>query len=317
MAAMQTQNSRWTHFETHQSTAHLRAELAERVLNVDIKPLTGAPFRAAIDLVDLGPLSVVSFDMSGCVMARTGRHLADGYEGLALSVATETELVASQSGQEFVVRPGEAILMDARWASDLAAREATVFLGFRISRQWFNRFSLGLPNSARLLAANPALEMLTAYALRVTAIGGGVANTVFAPMFESHISELLAAAVIAGGAAAPSDEAALTDIRYRCISQELRIRASSPDLTLRSFSAAIGMPERSIQSTLTRHGTSFSDLLRNYRLAMALDALRRGKGSVTSIAFATGFQDISTFNRAFRTAFGMRPSDVTPLPSKN
>jgi AraC-like DNA-binding protein len=313
---MQEPEPRWSHFDSHHTADRWRTALVERVINVDVKPLSDTPFRAAIDLVDLGSLSVVAFDMSPVAMSRTGRHVTDGYDGFALSVATETTLVACQSGDEYVVQPGEAVLMDARRPSDLAGQKSLAFLGFRISRPWFNRFSFARPESARMLLRNPALDMLTVYASRVAA-GGGMANASLAPMFESHVSELLAAAMIAGGAAAPSDEAALTDVRYRCISEALRHHAQSQDLTLPSLSARLGMSERSIQLTLARHGTSFSDLLRSYRLTAALSALQRGQGSITSVAFSVGFQDLSTFNRAFKTAFGMRPSDVTPAALQN
>ena len=37
---------------------------------------------------------------------------------------------------------------------------------------------------------------------------------------------------------------------------------------------------------------------------------RHAGSTVAAIAYASGFRDISTFNRAFRQQFGMTPSDA-------
>jgi AraC-like DNA-binding protein len=81
-------------------------------------------------------------------------------------------------------------------------------------------------------------------------------------------------------------------------------------LTLSAFARAIGMSERSIQAALALHGATFSDLLRQYRLAAAHAALKQGRATIAAIAFSSGFQDLSTFNRAFKAAFGITPGEA-------
>jgi AraC-like DNA-binding protein len=306
---MPATDQRWNRFDSRQVADGWRAALETRIINVDVRPLSDGPLHAAIDLADLGGISVVAFDMSPVVMARTGRHVTDGYDGFALSVATGPSLGARQAGDDFTISPGEAVLMDARLPSELAGPEAMNFLGFRISRNWFERFSLALPESGRKLRASAPLDMLVAYASRIAG-NPALQSEGLARMIESHVSDLLAASMIAGGNIATHDAAALADLRYRCISEGLRARASQPGLTLPSFARSIGVSERGIQATLSRCGTTFSDLLRRFRLEIAQAHLRRGDRSVAAVAFASGFQDLSTFNRAFRTAYGLTPRDI-------
>ena len=79
--------------------------------------------------------------------------------------------------------------------------------------------------------------------------------------------------------------------------------------TLEAVAARLGISPRS----LTTHfrsitGKSRLQYIQNLRLEYACRLLRESAQSVTSISFACGFEDISTFFRAFRLAKKMSPS---------
>ncbi len=60
-------------------------------------------------------------------------------------------------------------------------------------------------------------------------------------------------------------------------------------------------------------GTSFSSFVLAQRLARAwrmLAGSRHAEQTISAIAYACGFGDLSYFNRAFRRAFGATPSDI-------
>ncbi len=60
-------------------------------------------------------------------------------------------------------------------------------------------------------------------------------------------------------------------------------------------------------------GTTFSHFVLEQRLALAhrmLAASRYRGEPVSAICFASGFGDLSYFNRCFKRAFGATPSDV-------
>jgi len=89
----------------------------------------------------------------------------------------------------------------------------------------------------------------------------------------------------------------------------------------------IGLRELSAAWIAARHGVSpshvrrlfaaekvtFSAFVLGYRLARANEILCDGASldrTISSIAFALGFGDLSYFNRTFRRHYGTRPSDV-------
>lgn len=56
-------------------------------------------------------------------------------------------------------------------------------------------------------------------------------------------------------------------------------------------------------------GITFHDFVQQWRVAVAVDQMMTTDNSLTEIAFATGFQSMITFERAFKKLTGMTPSE--------
>jgi AraC-like DNA-binding protein len=56
-------------------------------------------------------------------------------------------------------------------------------------------------------------------------------------------------------------------------------------------------------------GITFHDFVQQWRVAVAVDRMMTTDNSLTEIAFATGFQSMITFERAFKKLTGMPPSE--------
>lgn len=96
----------------------------------------------------------------------------------------------------------------------------------------------------------------------------------------------------------------IADIRKQ-IARNYRI----PDLNSEAIGERLGMSARSIQHTLSQHGSTFSKELMGVRLEAAFGMLRSGAAHpIADIAFKCGFSDLSTFYRAFRTRYGKTPN---------
>jgi AraC-like DNA-binding protein/mannose-6-phosphate isomerase-like protein (cupin superfamily) len=79
--------------------------------------------------------------------------------------------------------------------------------------------------------------------------------------------------------------------------------------TLENVASRLGLSARSLTSYFRSvTGQSRQQYIQGLRLRHACRLLRETDQSVTSIAFACGFEDVSTFFRAFRTALKMSPS---------
>lgn len=83
------------------------------------------------------------------------------------------------------------------------------------------------------------------------------------------------------------------------------------DLNPAMLAARAGISTRTLHRLFATSGTSFADWLRERRLERCWDELtRRGtsrRRSISGVALASGFGDLSTFNRAFRARFGITP----------
>jgi AraC-like DNA-binding protein len=68
-----------------------------------------------------------------------------------------------------------------------------------------------------------------------------------------------------------------------------------------------GISSRSLQRHLAEGGHTFSELLRQTRLEMALEMIRIGS-RITDIGLELGYADTANFIRAFRSWTGLSPS---------
>ncbi|MGH8457209.1 MAG: AraC family transcriptional regulator ligand-binding domain-containing protein, partial [Stenotrophobium sp.] len=77
--------------------------------------------------------------------------------------------------------------------------------------------------------------------------------------------------------------------------------------TLEEVARELGMPARRLRFALTRTGTSFSELLSDFRYALARRLLSRTDDPIENIVYLTGFSEPSTFYRAFKRWSGLTP----------
>jgi AraC-like DNA-binding protein len=85
------------------------------------------------------------------------------------------------------------------------------------------------------------------------------------------------------------------------------------DLSVQSVAAHHRLSPRYIHMLFEGQGITFSTFVREQRLLHAQHMLRspcHAERSISSIAFAVGFGDVSNFNRCFRKRFGASPTEV-------
>jgi len=86
-----------------------------------------------------------------------------------------------------------------------------------------------------------------------------------------------------------------------------RLTAGRPDI--RSVAAELAMSERSLQRRLTDEGVSFQSLVSQTRHQMALEHLADRSLSLIEVAYLLGYEDQSSFFRAFRQWEDATPSE--------
>lgn len=81
------------------------------------------------------------------------------------------------------------------------------------------------------------------------------------------------------------------------------------DITLEEAATVLGYSKFYVSHTISQmYGCNFRTLVNNYRISAAQDALVHTSRDIWQIAYDCGFQNQSTFNRAFLKVCGMTPT---------
>lgn len=92
------------------------------------------------------------------------------------------------------------------------------------------------------------------------------------------------------------------------------IRTRLPDamesgaFSAEDIAAELGLSKRTLQRKLSAENITFKQLLDLYRQEQATFMLQSGERNMAKIAYALGYNEQSSFNRAFRRWFGQSPS---------
>jgi AraC-like DNA-binding protein len=283
---------------------------------LDFQPLSGEPFRFNAVEDFLPGLNVASVANSGIRMARTRRRLADGDASLNLAVVAAGSETFSQLGRDVTVADGEAVLLSNADTYSAVCPGGKHFLGLRLPRGALaglvpnveDKFARTIPRDTA------ALRLLGCYVNMLRGDDGTLATPALRRLAVNYIYDLVALALGASpDAAAVARGRGLAAARLSAIKSDIVANLESGSLSVIAVAARQGVTPRYVQMLFERDGTTFSQFARDQRLARAyrmLSDYRLAGRTITAIAFAVGFNDLSHFNRAFRHAYGMTPSDV-------
>lgn len=105
-------------------------------------------------------------------------------------------------------------------------------------------------------------------------------------------------------------EVDLTDAQLlRCLPRMFDVAVLMGRMTLRDTAQTLGLSPRSLQRRLAAIGTSFEEIVDQWRDRQALALLSGPDGGTAQIAARLGYTDASHFIRAFRRWHGTTPSD--------
>ena len=158
---------------------------------------------------------------------------------------------------------------------------------------------------------NEALRLLTKY-LGILREGPALMTPELRHLAVTHIHDLIAMArsPTRDGAAIAGDRG-VRAARLRAIKANILENLGSPDLTVTAVALRQRITPRYIHMLFEAEGVTFSEFVLGHRLMRAhclLSDPRLAGLTITNIAFAAGFGDLSYFNRTFRYRFGATPS---------
>ncbi len=124
--------------------------------------------------------------------------------------------------------------------------------------------------------------------------------------FAGHSPELLAMLTPALSASLDEINAQSSLPEQVMIVLKRRLASGKPELL--DVANALGVSERTLQRRISASGTSFRQLLEASRQELSREMLASGSSATEEIAYLLGYQDISSFYRAFREWEGITPA---------
>jgi AraC-like DNA-binding protein len=304
------------------STVHLpegerfdfwRDETTKQHLRYDIERLDHLlPFHAELRGAVLGELVFSLSCLSGVRGRRTGQHVAaDSLDHYVLGIPLHQSWV-QQGGREQVLTDNQMILFDG--ARPLAYEHGDNCGGIILT---IPRYCL----EARLADAD-------AKGLRVAPLNHGIGSMVKAffgalpdvledrpgmQVRETLAEQLISLIALSFTASDEGRERAgpsLAQLRFKAVQAFIDSHLEDADLSPEHIAAALGISRSYLYKLFELHHFSFQHDIRQRRLGMAAKELRnasRPERSITDIALACGFKNMSHFSRCFASQYGESP----------
>ena len=103
-----------------------------------------------------------------------------------------------------------------------------------------------------------------------------------------------------------------TSVEAAC--EVVRLRLLDATVDVEGAARLLGVGSRTLQRQLAQENFTYRGLVLQLRMQRASDLLRESSEPVTSIAFALGYSDVTSFSRAFREWAGVPPSHYRQSP---
>ena len=294
---------------------YLHDHFSKYVIGLQFTPLAHSDFRIEIASLELaGGARLGSGAYSPLVGSRAGAQMGDGREDYLLTSCDCGYEISIEGGPPVALGPGDigVVSLGTRWAFEVPRRSD--FRGVTLER-------------SRLVRLIPNLDVNAHYVLPRTAeampLYAGYADLLHSnppqgdrarQLAAEHIYDLTALVLekqVKGGG--ERNLGSIRSARLQMIKKDVLERLRDAELTIDAVARRQGVTPRYIQQLFETEGTTFSEFVRENRLALAFRSLGEPallERTISAIAFDAGFHDLSNFNRVFRHRFGATPSDV-------
>jgi AraC-like DNA-binding protein len=309
-------------FPAGKRLAMWREIYGRNIARFDIEPIGDTPFHADVTFRSLPGLAVASGARSDAHYRMTRELARQSGDNVIFALVTRGAGTVSQTGREAVVHPGEAVMLSGTEPSLATLRSSGRFLTLAIPRDAVAPLvpDLGAAFVRTVPETNQALTLLVKY-FGVLQDQSALASAELARRVANHIVDLV---VLALG---PTQEAArfarrrgLRAARLNAIKADIARRLTDESLSVIDVAGLHGVTTRYVQMLFEADGSTFSQYVLEQRLARARRMLAdAGYADLTisAIAFAVGFANLSYFNRAFRQHYGATPSDIRAVARQN
>ena len=291
-----------------------REEFGRRIVRLDMAPLEDEPLRYQATFQALNGVSIGIGAISAISCARTQPLLEDGNDDIVLLIPADADVMVEQGRDQLSFGAGDCLVRRSNEIGETRSKAGN-FLTLNLPVE---ALSARLGDVDRLSMTvlprgSEALSLLTDYS-RLMLGRENLHDQAVAHAVSDHLLDLAALAI---GANRDSwhlaQDRGLRAARLMAIRTAIARKARDPSFRIGDLAASLRISESYVRKLLAAEGETFSQRLLGERLANArawLTDPRQAHLSISQIAFGSGFDDISYFNRRFRQAFGATPSEI-------
>lgn len=281
---------------------------------VDVVPIRDSPFHAHMSMRVMPELVIVSGAGKVKSVGRSRALIADGNDSFVLQIASCAGSV-SQLGHDIAVPAGDAVALPNSHVGTFTFEGEQSVWGLNAPRALLES-ALRDPDSVftrTVSRDNEALRLLRSY---VAALEGlpELTNDEVQRAVVAHVHDLIS---LAFGATRDAAEIAKTRgvraARLHAAKAFVTSHLGRCELSAASVAKHLGVTPRYVHMLFESEGMSLMEFVLLKRLERAhrmLGAISHAGHTISAIAYAVGFADLSHFNRSFRRRYGCTPSDV-------
>ena len=285
-----------------------RDAMVRSAFPIDVTPLSGRELEGRAALFTLGDIVICEGAASGAVYRSvSGNHATDSVllvlhdrsRALYNLNNNEMQFGADQAGVLTSATKGEIKIDSYRCATVCLPRRMLAPLVADIDAATLRTIDGG----------NDATRLLRRY-LRI--VGTHPPAGAAGQLVADHIRDL--AALVVGATRDGADQACggVAVARLAALKADCMAHFDRPEFSIGQLAVRAGLSPRSVRALFESDGTTFTDFVRAARLERARRLLadpQFDSHRIASIAYESGFSDLSYFNRCFRHRYGLTPSD--------
>jgi AraC-like DNA-binding protein len=293
----------------------------KKIVNHDSRPGDRTRFAAQIQGATLGSLELVQFSNSSMEVSHTLAHARNtSPDWVFVCCQLSGAAIIVQNGNEASLATGTLAFIDPLLPYNARFLDRSEMLCIKAPRRELRaRLGRGSEFAARLVTSDRVDDSLTlSLAAKLPSLAGKMVS-VTEEMVGNHALDLISlslARTIEGASVRVSVPKSIILARIRAA---IEARLADPRLDAQAIADAVGISVRYANALLAVQDTSLKRFILSRRLARcrhAFDDPKQSHRTVSEIAQAWGFSDMTHFARRFKEAYGILPSEHKRLAGR-
>jgi AraC-like DNA-binding protein len=283
--------------------------------------IIGSSFEGRVESISLEDGVIGRVRMTPIIAEKTRQNISNSIdECIHGNFILSGELKVVQGSHVNIARPGDLVLYKSFSPVTLTVKSDELFdnLAFIVPKSKFSNVEDAADKFSNfLLPKDKIIHPLASCFELITENLHSLSREEISAIFNAFVALVPLSAGFLGGNANKPMVSSMSD-KLREVLSFIHKKLSDPELSPQQTARELGISTRYIHKLLAHVGTTFSAHVTEERLEHIKSELIAFSGQrlpVSLLAFQWGFNDLSTFNRAFKQRFGRTPSDFRANPT--